>query len=137
MRGQRDMVLIIGGWLLIGYVVPAVWWVKLILDVLLVWVVINIPIFRWMFSLIGAIKITREQVLLAMKANVWQSAPEVTDEVARRLKVRFPRQVSLLHVQGEMYAMADDGTLEGRPREPPQPALSAPDGCLWEYRRKM
>lgn len=79
--------------------------------------------------------VDQSEVLLAMRANVWQTVSEVRATIAVRRE--FPRwRISILDTLRHIVALAEDGTIEGREREPQEPAAFGM-GSAWEYRRRM
>ncbi|MBI3572723.1 MAG: hypothetical protein HY092_00810 [Candidatus Kerfeldbacteria bacterium] len=108
------------------------WLWKIVLFVPLGLLIVVWPLLALTVSHLRGMKVTKQEVLLVVRAHVWLTVPELQAELRKKKQ----RPISLLEVMSHIYALKKEGVLEGRERQPPEPAFFS-EGNIWEYHRKM
>jgi len=116
---------------LFSYFLPLHWGWRLGIFYILACLIIRRPIIILILSQIRSTRVNKEDVFMAMRINVWQTATEVK----RSIDIDRGIRASLIDVMFHVYELSDSGTIQGRERFPPKSAFFG-DGNVWEYSRK-
>lgn len=83
--------------------------------IVIVWPMVVIGSFLWdWFVPFGKVFLRDEDVVLALRCNVWQNIYEIRREIENRLKLRFPYKVCVWQLMRHLEKLVSDRVAEGR-----------------------